>query len=195
MSWSSPFGTDTSSSATAINERGQVVGISGICDRAFGRFSAIHAVMWEDGVPRNLGDLGGVAWNTPAAINQHGDAAGFSNTAGGSAGGLHSHAVLWPREGGVVDLKTVDDDVISLAFGINDLGQVVGQSIGAGGSRAFLWQDGAIVDLNTLTATDSPFLIYANDINDRGEIAGQGCDDCASGETFAVRLIPVQGGP
>jgi probable HAF family extracellular repeat protein len=189
-----PFGTDTSGSATAINDRGQVVGISGICDRAFGRFSAIHALMWEDGVPRNLGDLGGVAWNTPAALNHNGDAAGFSNTSTGTPGGLHAHAVLWPSEGGVVDLKTVDDDVISLAFGINDRRQVVGQSIGAGGSRAFLWQDGAIMDLNTLTETGSPFLVYANDINDRGEIAGQGCDDCASGATFAVQLIPVDGG-
>lgn len=190
-----PFGTDSASSATAINDRSQVVGISGICDRAYGRFSAIHAVMWEDGVPRNLGDLGGAAWNSPSAVNQHGDAAGFANTSTGTPGGLHAHAVLWPREGGIVDLKTLDGDTISLAFGINAHRQVVGQSIGAGGSRAFLWQDGAILDLNSLVEPGSPFLVYANDINDRGEIAGQGCDDCASGATFAVRLIPVDGGP
>ncbi len=171
---------------------GQIVGISGACDRAFGRFSARKAVMWEDGVPRPLDDLGGVAWNTPAALNQHGDAAGFANVAGG--GGLSAHAVLWPREGGIVDLETVDGDVISLAFGINDRRQVVGQSIGAGGSRAFLWQDDVIVDLNALVADGSPHLIYANDINNHGEIAGQGCVDCASGETFAVKLIPVNGG-
>ena len=93
-----------------------------------------------------------------------------------------------------MDLETVDDDVLSLAFGINDRRQVVGQSIGAGGSRAFLWQDGVITDLNSLVAPGSPFLIYANDINDHGEIAGQGCVDCAGGETFAVKLIPVNGG-
>ena len=189
-----PLETDGSSSATAINDRGQIVGISGSCDRAFGRFSARKAVIWEDGVPRELPDLGGIAWNTPAALNHHGDSAGFANTAVGSAGGLHAHAVLWPREGGIVDLETVGDDVISLAFGINDRRQVVGQSIGAGGSRAFLWQDGVITDLNSLVAPGSPFLIYANDINNHGEIAGQGCVDCAGGETFAVKLIPVNGG-
>jgi probable HAF family extracellular repeat protein len=97
--------------------------------------------------------------------------------------------VLWPREGGIVDLETVGDDVLSLAFGINDHRQVAGQSIGAGGSRAFLWQDGVITDLNTLTEPGSPYLIYANDVNDRGEIVGQGCDPCA-GESFAVKLIP-----
>src|SRR5262245_15005965 len=69
-----PIGDDSSSAATAINERGQVVGISGRCDRARGRFSAERAVMWEGGMPRELPNLGGVAWNTPTAINQHGDA-------------------------------------------------------------------------------------------------------------------------
>ena len=38
---------DSAGAATAINDRGQVVGISGICDRAVGRFSAIHGVLWE----------------------------------------------------------------------------------------------------------------------------------------------------
>jgi probable HAF family extracellular repeat protein len=186
-----PLAVDSSSAATAINESGRIVGISGACDRAVGRFSARKAVIWDDGVPRPLPDLGGVAWNTPAAINQHGDAAGFANTAGG--GGLSAHAVFWPREGGIVDLNVLDGDAISLAFGINARRQVVGQSIGDV-SRAFLWQDGVLTDLNDVVEDGSPFLIYANDINDHGEIAGQGCDDCASGATFAVRLIPVNGG-
>src|SRR2546430_7882196 len=67
-----PFGDDKTSSATAINDQGQVVGISGICDRAVGRFSARHAVLWENGIPGNIGDFGGKAWNTPTAINHQG---------------------------------------------------------------------------------------------------------------------------
>jgi probable HAF family extracellular repeat protein len=184
-----PLGDDHTSAAVAINDKGQVVGISGRCDRARGRFSARHAVIWENGTPRNLGDLGGIAWNTPAAINQHGDAAGFSDFPGDDAGGLNAHAVLWPRTGGIVDLKVLDGDVISLAFGINAKVQVVGLSIGAEGSRAFLWENGVLMNLNDLVEDGSPFLIFANDINDKGEIAGQGCDPCA-GETFAVKLIP-----
>ena len=50
-----PGTEDSTSAATAINDRGQVVGISGKCDDAVGKFSAIHAVMWERGVPRDLG--------------------------------------------------------------------------------------------------------------------------------------------
>jgi len=185
-----PFGDDSTSAAVAINDKGQVVGISGRCDRARGRLSAVHAVIWENGMPRNLGDLGGVAWNTPTAINHHGDIAGFSNLPTDPPGALNAHAVLWPREGGIVDLKTLGDDPLSLAFGINSKGQVVGQSIGADGSRAFLWQDGVLMNLNDLVEDGSPFLIFANDINDKGEIAGQGCTDCASGAAFAVKLIP-----
>src|SRR5437899_4508859 len=77
-----PIGIDTSSAATAINDEGTVVGISGICDRAVGRFSAAHAVMWKDGAITDLGNLGGVAWNTPAAINHNGVVAGFMDLPG-----------------------------------------------------------------------------------------------------------------
>lgn len=40
-----PLTGDTVSAATAINDRGQVVGISGICADAVGGFSAAHAVL------------------------------------------------------------------------------------------------------------------------------------------------------
>src|SRR5947207_12769322 len=42
-----PLPGDTSGAATALNDRGQVVGISGTCDQAVGRFTAAHAVLWE----------------------------------------------------------------------------------------------------------------------------------------------------
>ena len=51
-------------------------------------------------------------------------------------------------------------------------------SYGAGFSnpRAVLWQNGKIVDLNTLIPAGSPlYLLSANDINDEGVIAGQAC--------------------
>ncbi|HZP24244.1 MAG TPA: hypothetical protein VFB04_12400 [Terriglobales bacterium] len=64
-----PYGSDPDSAATGINNRGQVVGISGICQNAVGNKSATHALLWQNGVPMNLGNLGGAAWNTPMAIN------------------------------------------------------------------------------------------------------------------------------
>ncbi len=169
-----PLPGDTVSAATAINDRGQVVGISGICDNAVGRFSARHAVLWENGSVTDIGSLGGVSWNTPMAINRHGDVVGFSNPPGDENGAFNARAFLWTRSGGLQPLPTLDEDTISQALGINARGQVVGLSCGAGGCRAVLWQHGVVTDLNDLVGpTYAGHLIYANDINDAGEITGQ----------------------
>jgi probable HAF family extracellular repeat protein len=69
---------DSSGAATAINDNGQIVGISGICDQAVGRHTAKHAVLWQDGGVTDIGNLGALFWNTPTAINQQGDIVGFA---------------------------------------------------------------------------------------------------------------------
>ena len=73
-----PLSGDSTSAATAINDWGEVVGISGACGVAVGGVSAAHAVLWENGAPVDLGDLGGHSWNTPTAINNHGVIVGFA---------------------------------------------------------------------------------------------------------------------
>lgn len=113
-----PLPGDTVSAATAVNDRGQVVGISGICDNAVGRFSAAHAVLWDDGLAVELGDLGGEAWNTPMAINGRGDVVGFANVSGG--GGFNAHAFLWTEADGMQDLGTLPGDTISQALASTD---------------------------------------------------------------------------
>ena len=184
-----PLGDDTSSAATAINEQGHVVGISGECDQAVGRFSAKHAVIWKNGVPKDIGNFGGLAWHTPTAINNKGQVAGFSDFPGDEDGGLNSHAFFWSGIEGdpIQDLGTLDGDVLSLAFGMNEDGHVVGLSIGAG-VRAFLYRDGVMMDLNDLIPPGSLELIFANDINDAGEITGGAVD--SAGEGRAYLLVP-----
>lgn len=171
----SPLPGDTVSAATALNDQGQVVGISGYCDQAVGRFSAIHAVLWQRGKAISLGTLGGVAWNTPMSINQRGDVVGFSNISAADGGNYNPHAFLWTRRDGIRDLGTLPGDVTSQALGINERREVVGTSCDANGDcRAFLWRDGAMRDLNRLVDTDhSDRLTSANDINDAGAITGQ----------------------
>jgi probable HAF family extracellular repeat protein len=170
-----PLPGDTVSAATALNDRGQVVGISGICDRAIGRFSAIHAVLWQNGKVIDIGNLGGVAWNTPMSVNEHGDVVGFSNTSSAAGGGFAAHAFLWTRRDGIRDLGTLPGDSTSQALGINERREIVGTSCDASFScRAFLWRDGVMTDLNTLVASDyHGTLITANDINQSGRITGQ----------------------
>src|SRR5262249_11160520 len=98
---------DTSGAATTINNRGQIVGISGICDQAIGRFTAIQAVPWEDGKATDIGNLGGVAWHTPNAVNLHGDVVAFSNFSAADGGNYHPHAFLWTKSDGIDDLGTL----------------------------------------------------------------------------------------
>lgn len=190
-----PFQGDPDGAATAINDKGQVVGISGTCDVAVGAFSAKHALLWENGVAMNLGSLGGKGWNTPTAINHQGQVVGFSDLPGDVSGGTPNanfHAFLWTKEAGMRDLGTLPGDTISEALDINDRGQIVGVSYPS--SRAFLWEDGVMKDLNTLVASDSPlYLIAAGGINERGEITGQGCvlsNGACTSETPAFLALP-----
>jgi probable HAF family extracellular repeat protein len=178
----SPLGTDPDSAATAINDSGQVVGISGICQNAVGAYSATHAVLWQEGQPMDLGNIGGHGWNTPAFINNHGQIVGFANAGGDVVNGqltIKFHAFLWTQERGMRDLGTLPGDALSEALGVNESGQVVGVSYGAGFShpRGFLWQNGVMTDLNTLVPAGSTLTLQvAGDINDRGEITGAAFD-------------------
>jgi probable HAF family extracellular repeat protein len=194
-----PWPGDSTSAATAINESGQVVGISGDCGDAVGAFSARHALLWLNGRPVRLPTLGGQGWNTPMAINNSGAAAGFSDTPGDVVGGVltaNFQAALWPAGGAIVNLHTLPGDALAEATGINDRGQVIGTSFAASGaSRAFLWQDGSIYDLNTLVPADSAlYMVGTGDINDHGDITGEACvvaSGCTVFHTFVA--IPAPG--
>src|SRR5262249_28744029 len=88
------------------------------------------------------------------------------------------HAVLW-RNLKIKDLGTVRGDICSFAWGLNSKDQVVGISLPEpcdfSVARAFLWEDGTMVDLNTLIPPNSGLqLVYAEAINDAGEIVGIG---------------------
>lgn len=184
---------DSSGAATALNNRGQVVGISGICDRAVGRFTAAHAVLWERGRVIDIGNLGGVAWNTPMAINERGEVVGFSNVSAADGGAFHAHAFHWSRGGGLRDLGTLPGDTHSQALGMNNLGDAVGVSCDADFTlcRGVLWRNGAIIDLGTrLMPGYDGQIVGALDINDFGRITGQAFEP-DSGRTLAFRAVPI----
>jgi probable HAF family extracellular repeat protein len=187
-----PLAGDTVSAATAINDRGQVIGISGVCDNAVGAFSAIHAVLWDHGRTVNLGSLGGTAWNTPMAINNSGEVVGFANLPGPDQAAPNFQAFLWTGQGPMRDLGTLPGDSISEALGINDAGQVVGESCAAGFSNcsAFLWQDGVMSSLGALAPGYTGSLVFANDINDSGDITGQAADP-TTGDYVTFEAVPA----
>lgn len=196
-----PYDSDPDSAATGINDHSQVVGISGICQNAVGDQTAIHAVLWQNGTPINLGSLGGTAWNTPMAINNQGVIVGFSDLTGDQNGANPNfHAFQWTRPGPMQDLGTLSGDAISEALGINAQNQIVGVSYAAGFSnpRAFIYQNGRMTDLNSLTLANSPlYLQVAQEINDEGAIVGQGCvpGNCsATSPSVAFIAVPTGNG-
>lgn len=87
------------------------------------------------------------------------------------------HAMLWER-GVISDLGLLPGTIESEAVSINDRGQVVGNGSDPHDNkkrRAFLWQNGAMVDLNALIPKRSGWVLReARSINNKGQIVGSG---------------------
>jgi uncharacterized membrane protein len=183
-----PLRGDSTSAATAINDRGQVVGISGDCDVAVGQLSARNMVLWEDGKSRKIPDLGGEAWNTPMDINDKGEVIGFSNPRGVPGIEFQPFGFVWSKWNGRKKLPPLEGDIFSQAYAINARGEIVGRSCGAT-CRAVIWKQRKPIDLNTLIGNYPHVLTAARDVNDAGVITGnlvkQGTDT-----NFAFVAIP-----
>jgi probable HAF family extracellular repeat protein len=176
---------DLNGVTTRINEYRQIVGFAGTgqCANEF-----FHAMLWENGTPTDLGNLGGINNNQAQFINNRGQVVGLSDL----SGDLTGHAFLW-QDGVMADLETLPSDTSSAGFAISDRGQIVGQSCDANfNCRAFLWQEGVMTDLNALTSSDSPlYLVVAYGTNSRGDITGLGIT--STGEAHAYLAIPGRG--
>jgi len=185
-------GGDDWSYATSINATGQVVGDSSVA-------GASHAFLWDNGAMIDLGALSG-GHNSSAAmdINDGSQVVGFSGMSGtGSA-----RAFLWEdlNGNGVSDLGEMQDlgdlpggSDVSVAWAINEGGQVVGQSVVGGDGRAFVWDSAdGMIDLNTrLDASGDGWTLYrAEGINDSGWIIGSGLNPAGTGHGFLLKPVP-----
>ena len=196
-----PLPGDPDGAATAINDLGQAVGISGQCDVAIGAYSAIHALLWENGKPVDLGNLGGHGWNTPAAINNRGVITGFVNGPNDVVNGqlqIRWVSFNWTRERGMKGIGPLPGDAMSQATDINDLNQIVGVSysdFSFDNPRAFIYQNGTITPLNSLigSATANWDISSTGGIDDLGVIAAQAnivSNGVVTSAAHAVLLVP-----
>lgn len=186
-----PVAAHSTSAATALNDLGQIVGISGECDQAVGRRSAISMVLWEGNRKTLIPSFGGTAWNTPTAISPLGTVVGFANASAANGTDFVPRAFMWSRRDGTRALARLDDDTVSQATGVNLWNQAVGQSCDAAGTcRAVLWQRGQVYDLNDLIGTSTLYMYAANDIDNLGRITGQAYDTVAN-VYVAFRADPV----
>ena len=164
-----PLAGGATSLANAVNNSGQAAGLS---SSPLG----VRAVLWTDGVPVDLGTLGGT-YARALDVNDGGQVVGFSATVPGQASGPF-RAFLW-ENGAMTDLGTLGG--LSVARGVNNRGMVVGESsLPNGDQHAFVWHEGQMFDLGTLGGRQSQ--AYA--INDRGQIAGY--STAADGATYTV---------
>ena len=147
----------TDSEALAINNAGQAVGSSGG-----------QAVEWSGGSVIDLGP--GYA----ESINDAGQAVGYSP-------GLALWTATEWSGGSVIHLQNLPGATESLAYRINDAGQVVGLSFIDGvGGVATEWSDGSVINLEGLPGST---FSQAFGINNAGQIVG---DSLVDGTEYAT---------
>ena len=119
-----------------------------------------HPFLWENGVMTDLGTLGG-EFGDANSINDEGRIIGNVKIS------EEWHGYLW--EEGVI--KT-DFGEKTRANGINNLGQIIGQSFtGDIKGNAFIWEKGTMTALGTLGTSRTNYTA-PEDINDAGQVVG-----------------------
>ena len=177
------------SKGSAINSEGEVAGTA---DTSTGS----REFLYRHHVMKDLGTLGG-SYSTGNAINDKGHVVGTSRLPCSSAPCKPAepveHAFIY-ADGRMRDLDTLGS-WDSVAYGINNSGQVVGfltNNDEFEDFRAFVYTDGAMHVVNDFLDDSGAgwTLLWANAINDSGQIVAHGAIDRQFGQIHAVLLTP-----
>ena len=155
-------GTPKATNPEALNNNGQVVGYSYISGS-----SVYDAFLFDFGPLLDLGSLNG-GFSIADGINDNGDIVGSSPVNGAP------HAFL-VSTGNMKDLGTLPGGSSSIAYAINNQGQIVGySSTPNSGQKAFLLSNGTMTDIGALNnfGVQGGGISTAFAINNKGQIAG-----------------------
>jgi probable HAF family extracellular repeat protein len=158
--------------ASAINNRGEVVGFSETAntDPTCPPSSAISPVLWEKGKAQPLPLIGTDPDGFANGINDQGQAVGYSGNCLAA-----THAVVW-KSGTAFVLKDLGGIRSNVAYVINNRGQIAGKVRSADDSHyvAALWQpDGTLTTHEPLPGDLDAF---ATGINNLGQVVGNDFD-------------------
>src|SRR5262249_27854266 len=187
------------SAAVDVNDRGTIVGFSSSTSGG-----SAQAFVYSDGVMTNIDPFGFAGESVARSINNLGDVVGEFLIQSKTA----HHAFLY-KEGVFYDIGFPESPE-TVAFAINDDGQVVGATLvpfedlcldpqtgedvvcTRYTEHAFVYQAGRAADLNAVIPAGSGWeLAWAFDINNRGQIVGYG----SVNEKFrAFLLTPAKSG-
>ena len=153
----------------------------------FGTHRQCLAATWKNGRLTPLPTLEGGTNAAAFDINNRGQISGFADTGkrdstcltGGTPFQVtRFQAVRWDADGEIRELPPLKGDTVGFAFGINDVGQVVGSSglcsntsipPAPNSPHAVLWdKDGTVTDLGSLGGA----INGASAINNRGQVVG-----------------------
>src|SRR5437660_3272303 len=158
--------------ASAINNRGQVVGFAETAnaDPTCPPTPAISPILWEKGQAHPLPLVGTDSDGFANGINDQGQAVGYSGNCF-----FATHAVMWKNNTAFV-LKDLKGTLSNVAYVINNLGQIAGKVRSADGTHyvAALWQpDGTLTTHEPLPGDLDAF---ATGINNQGQVVGNDFD-------------------
>jgi hypothetical protein len=178
------------SSFQAINDAGDIVGVSSLYDANLPEAQITHAVRSQVSLAEmtgdkltDLGTLGGL-YSAAISINNAGIAAGYSSVLPEDAI-TNARAVYWlPTETQPRRLPGYESNLLSYARVIDDQNQIVGEAVDLNGvQQAVLWKpnsntanglDYDLVNLNDLARNADWQLASARAINRSGLIVGSG---------------------
>jgi uncharacterized membrane protein len=171
--------------AFAINRSGDIVGAGQ------GQGGFFRPFLWHEGTMTELPLPPGLQGGFATDINRWGVVVGFSSV-----------PLMWSN-GEVTVLPDVQGHppragLTSIPSGINDRGDIVGVVFDGTEFIPILWHDGVAINLNDLVPASDPLkscarLHRADAINNGGEIAAHGPDECDNGRPSIYRLVPMKG--